>query len=120
MEEEEEEAAAAAEADVGEGGDEGWWSRKSRPPASRQRCRRSASMATRWSADEGKEGLLICLGPRMPSTASPIVRGSAFIFPSLFFWRFLGFNLRSFFEDKSTSSRGFQRLLLMAFHLGFG
>lgn len=56
MEEEEEEAAAAAEADVGEGGDEGWWSRKSRPPASRQRCRRSASMATRWSADEGKKG----------------------------------------------------------------
>lgn len=54
---EEEEAAAAA---VGEGGDEGWWRRKSRPPASRQRCRRSASMAMagkRLSAGEGKKGL---------------------------------------------------------------
>jgi hypothetical protein len=37
---------AAAEAEVGEGGEEVWWKRKSRPPASRQRCTTLASMAT--------------------------------------------------------------------------
>jgi hypothetical protein len=39
-----EDAAAEAEAEVGEGGS---WRRRSRPPDSRQRCTRSASMARR-------------------------------------------------------------------------
>jgi hypothetical protein len=83
--EEDEEAAAAAEADVGEVGDDGWWRRKSRPPASRQRCRRSASMATRWSAEEGRKE-----GERNASFFSLLGVGAGMELPAVVFLGVLG------------------------------